>query len=77
MICKVTVTPQLLYETGRIAATMDQVLLKVSWCKAPPPPPANNVARDKILAGSNADMEASMQTPSLVIFNRVLNIITF
>lgn len=74
MICKVAVTPQLLYETGRIGATMDQVLLKVSWCETPP---ANNVARDKILAGSNADMEASMQIPSLVIFNHVLNIIPF
>lgn len=29
MICKVTVTPQLLYETGRIGATMDQILLKL------------------------------------------------
>lgn len=28
-ISKVTVTPQLLYETGRIGATMDQILLKV------------------------------------------------
>lgn len=67
MISKVAVTPQLLYETGRIAAMMDQVLLKVSWCETPS---ASNVSVQQN-PGWKLMQTWKPGTPSLVVFSHV------